>query len=65
VPWCEGCSQYWPDEELDVDGGCPTCHEIIGEPHHTPWHFKLLVFTVVLYLGWRAVQGISWVVHHL
>jgi len=65
MPWCEGCSQYWPDGELDPEGGCPTCHEVVGEPRHTPWHFKLLVFTVVLYLGWRTVQGISWVVHHL
>ena len=27
-----------------------------------PWHFKLLVLAVVLYLGWRAVQGVEWVV---
>ena len=26
-----------------------------------PWHFKALVAAVVLYLGWRAVQGIEWV----
>ena len=27
-----------------------------------PWHFKLLVAAVVLYLGWRAVQLVEWVV---
>jgi hypothetical protein len=53
------------DDELDADGACPTCHEVVGEPHRTPWHFKLLVVTVALYLGWRTVQGITWVVHHL
>jgi len=27
-----------------------------------PWHFKLLVGAIALYLGWRAVQGVEWVV---
>ena len=30
-----------------------------------PWHFKLLLVATVLYLGWRAVQGVAWVVAHL
>lgn len=27
----------------------------------TPWTFKLMVVLVVLYLGWRLVEGIVWV----
>lgn len=27
----------------------------------TPWSFKLMIVLVVLYLGWRLVQGILWV----
>ena len=30
-----------------------------------PWHFKLLLVATVLYLGWRAVQGVAWVVARL
>ena len=26
----------------------------------TPWHFKLLIGAVAVYLGWRTVQMISW-----
>lgn len=26
----------------------------------TPWHFKLLVIALVLYLGYRLVQLIIW-----
>ena len=26
----------------------------------TPWTFKLMVVLVVLYLGWRLVQGVVW-----
>ncbi|MEA3185602.1 MAG: hypothetical protein QOJ74_2079 [Ilumatobacteraceae bacterium] len=27
-----------------------------GEDAKTPWHFKLLMVLLVLYLGWRIVQ---------
>ncbi len=30
-----------------------------------PWHFKALVGLTVVYLGYRFVQGIEWVAHHL
>ncbi|MBM3659494.1 MAG: hypothetical protein FJW95_08305 [Actinobacteria bacterium] len=29
-------------------------------PLPIPWHFKLLVGALALYLGWRAVQGVEW-----
>lgn len=34
-------------------------------PATTPWHFKVLLVALVVYLGWRLVQGIVWVVHTL
>jgi len=30
-----------------------------------PWHFWLLVVAVVVYLGWRLIQGIAWVAGRL
>lgn len=30
-----------------------------------PWHLKLLLAAAVLYLGWRAAQGIGWIADHL
>jgi hypothetical protein len=27
-----------------------------------PWHFKLLLLAVVVYLGWRLIQVIGWIV---
>jgi hypothetical protein len=57
------------------DGTCPTCGRAVevaaGEPpvavDHppVPWHFKLLVGSLVIYLGYRAWQGIAWLQHHL
>ena len=31
----------------------------------TPLSFKVMVVLVVLYLGWRLVQGVVWVWQHI
>jgi hypothetical protein len=71
MPWCEDCARYWTPSSMTVEGGCPTCGRVLptaagerAEPG-TPWHFKLLLAAVVLYLGYRAWQGVVWVVQHV
>jgi hypothetical protein len=66
VPWCEDCSKYLTPSSLDDEGKCPSCGRPVGEierrtadeleDERTPWHFKLLVVALVVYLGWRFVQ---------
>ena len=46
-------------------GECPDCDTVIGKPRRAPWHFKLLLIATVVYLGWRAVQGVDWLVRNL
>ena len=51
---------------MNEDGTCPKCGGSVGEieqraaevavDESTPWHFKLLVVALILYLGWRFVQ---------
>lgn len=65
MAWCEECSKFRPPGGLDENGACPDCGTVIGPPPKAPWHFKLLVVAVVLYLGFRAYQGIDWVIAHL
>jgi len=62
MPWCDACSKFWNPNSMPPDGTCPTCGRLIGEPLDTsvPWHFWLLAAATVLYLGWRAVQGLQW-----
>jgi hypothetical protein len=50
---------------MNADGSCPSCGRVIAEPVKVPWHFKLLLVALVVYLGYRAAQGIEWVVHHI
>ncbi|MGH9270096.1 MAG: hypothetical protein ACRDZ2_02365 [Ilumatobacteraceae bacterium] len=69
VPFCEDCSRYWAPSTMTVDGRCPTCDRQLDAPgdgeaqdrrdhgdERAPWHFKLLVAAVVVYLGWRFFQ---------
>jgi hypothetical protein len=75
VPWCEGCSRFLNPNTLNADGTCPTCGRQVAdpaalakaaeEPKKTPWHFKLLVALVVLYLSWRLIQMTTWLIHWL
>jgi len=68
MPWCETCSRFLNPNSLEPDGSCPTCGRMVAEPGgvdeppKAPWHFKLLLVAVVLYLGWRFIQIIGWIV---
>ena len=68
MPWCETCSRFFTPPSMNPDGSCPTCGRVLvdqageaAEPK-APWHFKLLVAAVALYLLWRLVQMITWLV---
>jgi len=67
MPWCEECDQLVEDQDLTEDGECPHCGTQVVEPERrpVPWYFKFMIVASVVYLGWRAYQGIDWVVHHL
>ncbi len=66
MPWCEECSKYLAPSAMNPDGTCPVCGRQVGEVEEradeeladesAPWHFKLLVAMLVIYLGWRFFQ---------
>jgi hypothetical protein len=66
MPWCEECAKYLAPSAMNADGTCPSCGRPVGDVEQraadesadesTPWHFKLLVVMLVVYLGWRFVQ---------
>jgi hypothetical protein len=35
--------------------------EELADEVPVPWHLKLLLIAAVIYLGWRAVQGVEWI----
>ena len=70
VPWCEPCARFYNPNTLDDQGDCPEGHHVAdaeppSEKSKIPWHFWVLIIALTIYLGWRAVQGISWLIHQL
>jgi hypothetical protein len=81
VPWCSTCDRYLAPPGVRADGTCPTCGRAVDpggaraapptddleatDEVPLPWHFKLLVGAVALYLGYRAFQGIEWLAKQL
>ena len=66
MPFCDDCNKFWNPNSLPPDGTCPTCGRFIAEapkPQKVPWHFWLLIAAGTIYLGWRAIQGIEWLVN--
>jgi hypothetical protein len=65
MPWCDDCSKYWTPSSVNDDGTCPRCGADLDTPppsddteadaddEKTPWHFKLMVVALVIYLVYR------------
>jgi hypothetical protein len=67
MPWCEDCSKYWAPSAMTPEGRCPTCDRDLEatepEPEgeskardRAPWHFKLMIVALVVYLVWRFYE---------
>ncbi len=66
--WCDGCDTLIEDDDLYEDGTCPTCGTQVTEPlgkRRIPWYFKFMILASIIYLGYRAFQGITWIAHHV
>ena len=64
MPWCEPCDRELDVDEVTADGMCPSCGTEALEHRPSPWWFKFLAVATVIYLIYRAYQGVTWVVHH-
>jgi hypothetical protein len=51
------------DSGVDVTSEAPSDADWVPDLDPVPWHLKLLAGAVAVYLGWRAFQGIEWIVH--
>lgn len=74
MPWCDGCDRFYNPGSLASDGTCRQCGAFIASPDdepddtgsgRAPWHFYLLLAALVVYLGYRLLQGIGWVIQRI
>jgi PHP family Zn ribbon phosphoesterase len=77
MPWCVSCNKFLTPSTVRPDATCPKCGSVVEKglipgmtrpadeaPTGVPWHLKLLVSAVALYLGWRFLQMGEWVVRN-
>jgi hypothetical protein len=79
MPWCTDCDRFYNPNTLSAEGTCPDGHLVVdpdapeAQPEKlrkfrdepAPWHFKVLVACMTVYLSYRLVQGVGWVAHHV
>lgn len=62
MPWCDDCQKYWAPSSMNADGSCPRCGADLDTPplaarsdadERAPWHFKLMIVALVVYLVYR------------
>ena len=71
MPWCEPCEKFYNPGSVLEANRCPECgeelevgdvahahEEVLVERAKVPWHFWVGVIAMVIYLGWRLIQGI-------
>ncbi len=58
MPYCNDCDRFYNPNTLNGAGECPDGH-VVAEPvppPKVPWHFKVMVTLLVIYLAWRFIQ---------
>ncbi len=74
MAWCDDCDRYVTPTSVTDDGTCPFCDsykvlvdrqdpsvEAPAQPG-APRHFKLIVVLTALYLAWRLVEFVIWLI---
>jgi hypothetical protein len=61
---CPTCGRVLVPPAPPSDLGPHEDEDLEGVPR-APWHFKLLLVAMTIYLGYRAIQGVAWLAHHL
>ncbi|WP_116998562.1 hypothetical protein [Desertimonas flava] len=70
MPYCDDCDKYWTPNSMNEDGTCPRCGADLeahtapvttaegatDDDEGVPWHFKLMIVALVVYLGYRFVE---------
>lgn len=77
MPWCVHCNRFLTPSTVRPDATCPVCGQVVEkgllpglttrpadeERVGVPWHLKLLGAATALYLGFRFLQLIDWLMH--
>lgn len=61
---CPSCGRPVDPAAGAATGDEPDAGPDEGEDVRVPWHFWVMVAGVVLYLGWRLIEGVLWAIEN-
>ena len=62
---CPACGRVIADPAKVATATATAAGTATAKKSRVPWHFWLLLIALVIYLGFRAYQGVAWLTHHL
>ena len=66
MPWCDDCSKFWNAPNVGPGGECPTCGKVLASPRKgVPWHFKLMLVALAVYMVYRIYWLAEWLPKHI
>ena len=66
MPWCEDCSKFYNPPSLGDGGSCPSCGKVLTIARRAvPWHFKLMLVALAIYMVYRIYWLIEWLPKHV
>jgi PHP family Zn ribbon phosphoesterase len=76
MPWCVSCNKFLTPSTVRPDATCPKCGRVVERglipgmtrpadeaPPAVPWHLKLVGAATAIYLGYRFLQLVDWLLH--
>jgi hypothetical protein len=76
MPWCVSCNKFLTPSTVRPDATCPRCGNVVERglipgmtrpadepPPAIPWHLKLVGVATAIYLGYRFMQLVDWLLH--
>jgi hypothetical protein len=66
MPWCDDCSRFWNTPSMAPGGKCPTCGKVLTVPRKgVPWHFKVMLVALAIYMVYRIYWLAEWLPKHI
>ena len=66
MPWCDDCSKFWNADQMGEGSKCPTCGRVLATARKgVPWHFKLMLVALAIYMVYRIYWLAEWLPKHI
>ena len=62
---CPDCGDVMSESNDPTRGALPEDEETRTVGQSAPWHFWIVVVALVIYIAWRVIVGIGWLIERI